>query len=912
MGVISMGTVTLENGDRFVLAAFCEDFSATLNVLPNSYTEIAFAAPDGSAFNQALYSSPLTTETLYRAMEENRNVAFLNGCKKNQMPDHFNALQKRAATNSSIGEKNILSFDADCKDFVPDWMTFSPEKKRTHALTLYSSLEKKIEAHNLPLWIVLYSGNGFHFHFKTSAPVAIAPTYRESYLSILAYLQEILAIPFDPICCNPARLMRLPLSTNWKEAKSPIQTKILAYNAQADAASFLLPFWKKTLKTFSPNKEKSIFLEKLSLQEILTFFSYEKFSTWQETPENICCSSPWKTDTTPSFYFSRSKKLFYDFSAGKGGDLFTLIAELAQIDCRKDFKTVLQYAKKILKLPEASQTTPVGSYTLKDSGVWFREASQEGQEQGTWVCSYIEVIGYTRDRDSVAWGRLLRIRDVDGKEKTWAMPMEYLAGDAMELRKKLLHMGVQLNPCRYARHHVPSYICAVQPTERIRCVSRMGWAGAAFHFPDQVYATQQNEEVLFQGEWDCSVFTPKGDLCQWQEAVAKYCAGNSRLILALCAAFAPPLLYLTGEENFGIHLVGPSSIGKTIALTVAGSVWGGGKLRGYGSRWRSTANGLEGLAQKHNDALLVLDELAEVAPHEAGDIAYMLANGSGKARGTKEGGMKEGAEWRLVFLSAGEIELATHMQGVGGKIQAGQEVRMIALDADAGKGLGILEVLHKFQSSGALVDHLRTQSLQQYGTPIRAFVETLVADDAVPPRFQESLLRFKARFATTPLHGQQLRVLHRFHLLAFAGELAGLYGVLPFGNVDAVLAQLYGEWISKYEGSSDLESHRILTQVRTFLQRYGVTHFPELTDGSHVQKCFGFRKQNSLGAFDWLIPSEIFREEVCKGYDLKRVLHVLKQGDYLAARDTKNSHSERLPNLGVVRVYQLTAKILHV
>ena len=75
----------------------------------------------------------------------------------------------------------------------------------------------------------------------------------------------------------------------------------------------------------------------------------------------------------------------------------------------------------------------------------------------------------------------------------------------------------------------------------------MGWVGDAFHFPDRVYAKHQTEQVLFQGEWDCSVFTTKGELGQWQEEVAQYCAGNSRLILALCAAFAPPLLYLTGE-----------------------------------------------------------------------------------------------------------------------------------------------------------------------------------------------------------------------------------------------------------------------------------------------------------------------------------------------------------------------------
>jgi uncharacterized protein (DUF927 family) len=908
-----MGIITLENEPRFALTSFCEDFAATLNAVPDSYTEISFAKPGSSAFNLGMYFSPITPENLYRAMEEKRNVSFLNGCKKNRMLVQLNGIQERAAENSSILEKNILSFDTDCKDFIPDWLLFSPEEKQAHAKVLYEMLRSKIEAYNLPLWFLVYSGNGFHFHFKTSLPVSVTSNYREFYLSILAYLQSTLDLVFDTRCCNPSRLMRLPFSTNWKDAKKTLQTQVFLYNSSADAADFFLPFWQQA-KISSPSTkgERHTLLKQLSLKEVLSFFNYEKFASWQETAEKILCSSPWKEDKTPSFYFCQTKQLFCDFSAGKGGDLFTLIAELAQIDCRKEFKTVLQYAKKILGIStspvKSSQTQ--GSYTLKDSGVWFREASEDGQEQGVWVCSYLEVIGYTRDAANMAWGRLLRMHDADRQEKTWAMSMEYLAGDGLELRKKLLHMGVRLNLCRYARHHLAAYILTMEPTERLRCVARIGWMGNSFLFPDQVYSKHALEEVLFQSEFDCNSFSQAGDLAQWQEKVARYCVGNRRLLLGLCTAFAPPLLHPTGEENFGIHLVGKSSIGKTIALTIAGSVWGGGKLRGYGSRWRATVNGLEGLAYKHNDALLVLDELAEVSPNEAGNAAYMLANGAGKVRGTKEGSMKEGNEWRLVFLSAGEIDLATHMQSIGEKTKAGQEVRMIAIEADAEKGSGILEELHGFPSSSELVDHLRTHSLKYYGTPIRRFMEQLVADSDVAQKFQQSLVKFKARFSHRSLHSQQIRVLHRFHLLAFAGELASAYGVLPHADIEASLASLYEEWLSKYDGDSDLESHRILMQIRTFLQRYGATHFPDLADGSQTQKCLGFRKRNAQGEYDWLIPSEIFREEVCKGYELKRVLVALNQSGYIPFSDSRSSKVERLPSLGRLRVYHIPGEIM--
>jgi hypothetical protein len=63
--------------------------------------------------------------------------------------------------------------------------------------------------------------------------------------------------------------------------------------------------------------------------------------------------------------------------------------------------------------------------------------------------------------------------------------------------------------------------------------------------------------------------------------------------LAISAAFAGPLIGPCSAEGGGIHFRGPSSIGKSTALHVAGSVWGGGDANGYVRSWRATANGPE-------------------------------------------------------------------------------------------------------------------------------------------------------------------------------------------------------------------------------------------------------------------------------------------------------------------------------
>lgn len=909
-----MDIFTVGSQDPFVSERFFQDFSHTLNAVPASYIEIAFAAPGGSEFNQATYYNALTPEELQKLSASSRNVAFLNGCKKNQLLASTGGLTRRVANNACIIEKNILSFDADCKEFIPNWSQLSCEEKRSKARLLGQDLMEKRETHNVPLWCLLYSGNGIHLHFKLQTPLPVDKQYKAFYLSILGYLECIFGIPFDKKCSNAARLMRLPLSSNWKETTNPIKTEVFFYDSAAEAGDFLLPFQKKSqlsLQKIAGEKQK--IRDKLTLREILSFFEYAKFTSWTETPDKILCSSPFTEDKTPSFYFCKDRQLFFDFSSDIGGDLFTLIALLGKVDCKTEIKTVLQYAKKILgETAQETKSAESGAYTLKESGVWFYGYSCDSQDEGIWVSSWLTVIGYTRDRQNQSWGRLLQLRDQDGKEKTWSMSMEYLAGDGLELRKKLLSLGVLLNMNRQERHHLLQYLLTTKCSDRLRSISRIGWMDQSFVFPDAIYGGNPEEKVTFQSGSDHSNFQTKGTLTDWQEQVGQYCEGNSRLILALCTAFAAPLLHLTGAENFGIHLVGESSIGKTISLTVAGSVWGGGKTQGYRSRWKTTLNGLEGLAAKHQDALLVLDELGEVSPHDAGAASYMLANGAGKVRGTKEGGVQEPEEWRLIFLSAGEIDLATHMQSVGERSKAGQEIRMLSVDADAEKGLGLFENIHAFPSAAAFATHLRMQSLRFYGTPIRAFIERLTEEEDIQSKYEVFRSIFQEKWKGDLCHGQKNRILERFALLSFSGKLAQEYGVLSDFDIEPALTTCYESCKSRIPDSHDIESAQIVTQVRYFLQQFGMTHFPDLADGTRVplSKCFGFRKSNAQGTFDWLIPSEIFRAEICKGYNAKTVLKALRKVNMLCSPDEKGTQVERLPIFGKIRVYPIRAEIL--
>lgn len=56
----------------------------------------------------------------------------------------------------------------------------------------------------------------------------------------------------------------------------------------------------------------------------------------------------------------------------------------------------------------------------------------------------------------------------------------------------------------------------------------------------------------------------------------------------------------------------------------------------------------------------------------------MLANGSGKARATRDGSARKSAHWRLLFLSSGEIGLADKVaeDNRGRRAAAGSLIQM--------------------------------------------------------------------------------------------------------------------------------------------------------------------------------------------------------------------------------------------
>ncbi|MFZ5522396.1 MAG: DUF927 domain-containing protein [Pseudomonadota bacterium] len=549
----------------------------------------------------------------------------------------------------------------------------------------------------------------------------------------------------------------------------------------------------------------------------------------------------------------------------------------------------------------------------QSAGVYFIGRDKDGNEKAPlWVCSPLWVRAMTRDRKSAAWGRLLEWPDEDGTLHRWAMPAELLQGDGQEVRRELAALGLKIAPGRIAREMLTTYLQVWPATERARCVDRLGWCGGVYVLPDR--AIGGGELTVFQNAAALEpALSVSGTAAQWRSEVAALAAGNSRMVFAICCAFAGPLLGIATEDAGGFHLRGPSSCGKSTALALAASVWGSPSE--YPRLWRTTANGLEGLAALHNHGLLLLDELSQVDPREAGDAAYMLANGQGKTRASRTGTARPAMRWALLFLSAGEESLSGLMARAGKRSNAGQEIRLADIEADAGAGLGAFESMNGQPSAAALALVLKDAAGRSFGAVGVEWLEHLARErSTLADTIGAAVREFVHDHTPQDAAGQVLRVARRFGLVAQAGELATDYGLTGWrpGEAWAAASRCFASWLDGFGGAGRREDRALLAQVRAFFEAHGASRFQDVDDqDARIPNRAGFWRTGHDGARQYLVLPEVFRREVCAGFDPKAAAATLAAAGVLQpSRDGKASRSERLPGVGAtVRVYVFTAKV---
>jgi uncharacterized protein (DUF927 family) len=563
-----------------------------------------------------------------------------------------------------------------------------------------------------------------------------------------------------------------------------------------------------------------------------------------------------------------------------------------------------------------------GGFRLTAEGVFY--SGDDGEARP--VCSPLEILARTRDEKGHNWGLLVEFDDPDGAKKRWNIPARTMTGDfGKDVLGPLVDMGLRLagsRSGRNTRNDLQSYLQGFDSAQRARLVTRLGWHGNAFLLPERQVGSHSEHLHFYEAGAQLPPISEAGTLEQWQEQIGALCVGNHRLAFVVGVAFAGPLLHMLGHESGGFHLYGDSSGGKTTHLQVAASIYGGPRLV---RSWRSTDNALESIAAAHSDGLLVLDEIGMCDPRIIGETVYMLGNGTGKARANDRGQAgRQVQEWRLLFLSTGEKTLAQHMAEANKELKAGMEVRMLAVPADASKGLGMFDALNGFDDAAALSDELKARVAKYYGTPLTAFLTALCEPDkrhAWSAILRRTLEGFIAKSLPASASGQAHRAAARFGLAAAAGELATAMGITgwPDGTATTAARVCLNAWMNERGGAGNFEGDAILARLRQVIERFGESRFTRWESaaakvdehGPRTIDRLGFRKTMEHGLGDALhttntyyVLPESWRSEIFRGMNINAVnKELLQRGVIEPGNDGKASTLVRLPGLGTQRCY---------
>jgi putative DNA primase/helicase len=238
---------------------------------------------------------------------------------------------------------------------------------------------------------------------------------------------------------------------------------------------------------------------------------------------------------------------------------------------------------------------------------------------------------------------------------------------------------------------------------------------------------------------------------------------------------------------------------------------------------------------------------------------------------------------------------------------------MCDLEADAGKGMGLFEELHGMDSPDALARHLSAGSRKFYGTPIREYLTQLVANQEQMREAVRNIREaFLAEHVPSGASGEVSRVAARFALVAAAGESACEVTRWPQGISLAAAAAMFKNWLNGRGTAGHKDDEAAIQQVRGFLEKHGASRFQDVTDiEARIFDRAGFRRQLPEGETEYLILPEVFKRDVCVGYDSTATAKALKARGYLTPGEGYNlAKRESLPGLSRPRVYVVRASIL--
>lgn len=175
------------------------------------------------------------------------------------------------------------------------------------------------------------------------------------------------------------------------------------------------------------------------------------------------------------------------------------------------------------------------------------------------------------------------------------------------------------------------------------------------------------EGLIFDGDLNFRTIynsiTTHGKRSVWIDEIIRVRKYSTVAKIVIAASLASVLVPVCNAQVFFTHLWSSTSgTGKTVALMCAASIWGNPELGKYIQTFNSTQVGLERYAAFLNHLPLMIDE----GQLDNGKFSvYQLAEGVGRTRGNKTGGIDRTPVWANSVITTGETPLIKQSDGAG-------------------------------------------------------------------------------------------------------------------------------------------------------------------------------------------------------------------------------------------------------
>lgn len=541
--------------------------------------------------------------------------------------------------------------------------------------------------------------------------------------------------------------------------------------------------------------------------------------------------------------------------------------------------------------------SPQDRFTINNKGVFFNKISTDKngdiKETAIQLSSPMDIIGQGKDESGEYYTvirypqpenkqpQIMAIARADiGKPNTWGI---------------LQGKGITIYAGRAKHEHLADYLQTQGSKTPYHITKKTGWYKGAYILPNGESIAQDKQEApkaIYIGDTSqAKAYHQKGTLKEWQDNIAKYADGNSRICLALGTALASPLLRIINTaESGGFHIFSDSSDGKSTIGKVGASVWGSPDTK---ISWNGTALSIINAACSRNDNFILLDEIGEAKQKDVAKIAYSLGNGESKGQGHKDGGNRPIIHFKILFFSTGEKPIDTYVKtGDPNLWNAGQAVRLPSIPADTGAGYGVFDNLHQYADGRAFALHLNQAVNHHYGTAGIEFIEALINDPKHPEKITQLIKEFEATLPQE-LSSQAWRVAQRFAIVSAALELAGQYSItgLKAGVGATGIKQCFNDWLER-NGKEKHEDTQIIKQTidffainittSSFLEYDLVDEYRLGTRTPISNKTLGYKQVKATDQpIIYYVYPKIFEEQIAHPFEISKVVSVLSRNKWL-------------------------------